>query len=104
MKIDKPGKPLPTHSMGDGAARANSNKGKASTPPPQQSDQTSVSLGATATQLHSMETSMANSPVANAEKVAEIKKAISDGIFKVNSEVVAERLIETVRSLIGNRA
>lgn len=104
MKIDKPSKPLPASSINDTAARA-TGKGKTGTPSaPQQPDNTSVSLGSTAAHLHSMESSMANVPVADASKVAEIRQAISDGRFKVNSEVVADRLLETVRDLIGNRA
>lgn len=104
MKIDKPSKPIPASPAGEGASRA-TGKGKASTPPaPQQSSSTSVSLGSTAAQLQSMESSMASSPVVDASKVAEIKQAISEGRFKVNSEVVADRLIETVRELIDSKA
>jgi len=103
VKIDKPSKPLPSNSAG-GAVRTPGSKSKPGTPAsPEQSSSTSVSLGATATQLQSMESSMANAPVANATKVAEIKQAISDGRFKVNSEVVADRLIETIRDLIGHK-
>lgn len=39
----------------------------------------------------------------NAAKVTEIKQAISEGRFKVNSEVVADRLLETVKELIQNK-
>lgn len=39
----------------------------------------------------------------NAVKVAEIKQAISEGRFKVNSEAVADRLLETVKELIQNK-
>lgn len=102
MKIDKYSKPLPTNQTGEGAARS-TDKGKANTPAPQQSGSTSVTLGTTATRLRIMESSMADTPVSDAAKVAEIKQAISEGRFKVNSEVVADRLIETVRELIGNR-
>ncbi len=103
MKIDKPSKPLPNNPAGEGTPRASA-KGKP-TPQPaaQQSGSTNVSLGSTATQLHSMESTMANTPVTDGAKVAEIKQAISDGSFKVNSEVVANRLIEMVRDLIGKR-
>ena len=104
MKIDKPIKPLPANLAGEGAAHAAA-KGKSSlSPAAQQPGNTSVSLGSTAAQLQSMESSMANSPVVNAAKVAEIKQAIADGRFKVNSEVVADRLLETVSELIGSRA
>lgn len=104
MKIDKPSKPLPASTATEGGAHAAA-KGKANPMPAaaQRSD-TSVSFGSAATQLHSMENSMANTPVVNAAKVVEIKQAISEGRFKVNSEAVAGRLIDTVRDLIGSRA
>ncbi|MDD2686410.1 MAG: flagellar biosynthesis anti-sigma factor FlgM [Gallionella sp.] len=101
MKIDKNSKPLPP-TLNDGARTAK-NKAGGQTAPTRQ-DSTSVSLGSTASQLNSMENSMASVPVADAAKVAEIKQAISDGRFKVNSEVVADRLIQTVRDLIANPA
>lgn len=101
MKIDKPGKPLPTSLAGEVATHAKA-RGKSRPPPSAQpAGSTSVSLGSTATQLNSMESSMVNTPVVDAGKVAEITKAISEGRFKVNSGAVADRLIETVRNLIG---
>lgn len=103
MKIDKSSNTLPGKSIGDGASRT-ANKGKADSSPAPQQGSTSVSLGSTATQLRSMESSMTGSPAIDSAKVAEIKQAISEGRFKVNSEVVADRLIQTVRDLIGSRA
>lgn len=104
MKIDKPSKPLPASVAGEGvahtASKGRSNPMPAATLP----SNTSVSLGSAATQLHSMESSMANTPVVNAAKVAEIKQAISEGRFRVNPEAVAGRLLDTVRDLIGSRA
>ncbi len=44
-----------------------------------------------------------NNDAINAAKVAEIKQAISEGRFKVNADVVADRLLETVRDLIQNK-
>ena len=103
MKIDKPTSPLPANPLTEGAA-----KGKPASSPaaqqPGQSASTSVSLGSTATQLHSMGSSMANRPAVDTAKVAEIKQAISEGRFKVNSGVVADRLIATVRDLIESKA
>lgn len=102
MKIDKPAKPIPSNLL-EGTARAPV-KGTRPSPSPQQPEATSVSLGSTAAQLRSLEGDIANAPVANAAKVAEIKQAISDGRFKVNADVVADKLLETVRNLIGNAA
>lgn len=101
MKIDKTSQPLPSAPIGEGSARANT--GKANTAAPQSS--TSISLGSTAAQLQKMEASMSNTPVVDANKVAEIKQAISEGRFQVNSGLVADRLINSVRELISsNRA
>lgn len=102
MKIDKPAKPISSNLL-EGTARAPA-KGTQPSPAPQQPEATSVSLGSTAAQLRNLEGDIANAPVANAAKVAEIKQAISDGRFKVNADVVADKLLETVRNLIGNAA
>lgn len=102
MKIDKTNNPLPGKTIGEGASRA-ANRGKTESSAPAQQGSTSVSLGTTASQLHSMASSMADTPVVDSAKVAEIRQAISEGRFKVNSEVVADRLLQTVRNLIGNR-
>lgn len=104
MKIDKPVSTIPPSATGSHAARGSA-KSSAGTPhASQQPDSTSVSLGATAAQLRGMESSMANTPAIDAAKVAEIRQAISEGRFKVNSGMVADRLIATVRDLIDNKA
>jgi negative regulator of flagellin synthesis FlgM len=43
------------------------------------------------------------SAVFDAKKVERIKSAIADGQFKVNSEKVADGLLETVRDLLHSR-
>lgn len=103
VKINQPSKPLPANPLVEGAAKDRSGPSPAARQPGQ-SASTSVSLGSAAAQLHSMEGSMANSPVVDMAKVAEIKQAISEGRFKVNSEAVANRLLETVRDLIDDKA
>lgn len=52
-------------------------------------------------QLHGLQASLASSEVADPVRVAEIKQAIMEGRFQVHPEVVADRLLETVRELIG---
>lgn len=106
MKIDKPAKPLPANLLAESAPHASARGRRTLSPAAQQSGQPvgiSVSLGSTAAQLHNMESSMASSPVVDTAKVAEIKQAISEGRFKVNSGVVADRLIESVRDLIDSK-
>jgi len=43
---------------------------------------------------------LANAPVANPDKVAEIKQAIAEGRFRVNSEKIADGLLSSVRQLL----
>ena len=104
MKIDKPGNTLPASSTSEGATRANSKNQSEKASASQQPVGTNVSLGSTAAHLQGMESSMANAPVVNAAKVAEIRQAISEGRFQVNTSVVADRLLATVRDLIGEKA
>lgn len=99
MKIDKPGNALPAGVINDSTARTTNPK---ISPAPQQSS-TSVSLGSTATQLSKMEASMAGTPVVDTNKVNQIKQAISDGRFQVNSGAVANGLIQSVRDLISSQ-
>jgi negative regulator of flagellin synthesis FlgM len=105
VKIDKTGKPLPAthlggttaHAPATGKSSGKSAKSGAAT------DSTSVSIGATTMQLNSLAGSISDAPAVDAGKVAEIKAAISEGKFKVNSGVVADKLIETVRELISDK-
>lgn len=101
MKIDKPSKPLPANSVGETTSRLNA--GKSTPAPASPPASTNVSLGSTAAQLNKMESSMANTPIVDAHKVAEIKLAISQGKFQVNSGVVADKLLESVRALIQHQ-
>lgn len=64
---------------------------------------TNVSLGSTA-QLKGIEANMSSAPPVNSSKVAEIKQAISEGRFKINSGIIADRLMDTVRGLIKEQA
>jgi negative regulator of flagellin synthesis FlgM len=50
-----------------------------------------------------LSTQVSNTSVFDANKVAEIKAAISDGSFKVNTEKVADNLLDTVKDFIHTR-
>ncbi len=105
MKVEKSGKTPPVTPIRDDAARAQISRTPAGTgtDSANATNSTSVHLGKTSVQLQSMQNSMASSPVVDAAKVAEIKQAISEGQFQVNSGVVADRLIAAVTDLINNR-
>lgn len=103
MKIEKTSNPLPANQVSEGRVAPQQKNGTA-TKSAAQPESTSVSLGSTAAHLRSMEGGYSSTPAINAAKVAEIKQAISEGRFKINSEVIADRLISTVHELIGNKA
>jgi len=100
MKIEKTTKPLPATSVGETTSRKQVARNTGPQTAATSDSGTSVHLGTTTAQLRSMESSIASTPVVDIHKVAEIKQAISDGRFQVNSEVVADRLISTVQELI----
>ena len=98
MKIDKSNASLPVTPAADGKAKVPAKPGDNS--PAVATSGTNVSLGSSA-KLRSMESGMADTPVVNAAKVAEIKKAISEGRFQVNAGAVADSLIKSVSDLIA---
>jgi negative regulator of flagellin synthesis FlgM len=48
-----------------------------------------------------MEASIANTPTVDAKRVAELKQAISEGRFQINSEAIADGLINNVEDMIN---
>lgn len=99
MKIEKASsKPITPH-LGEGGRASAASHNEAAT---NSNSSTSVHLGAASAQLRSMESSMAGTPVVDVAKVAEIKQAISEGRFQINSGVVADRLIASARDLLGS--
>ncbi len=99
MKIDNNIKPVTRDTVSGSGTRPG--KGAPSTPNPGKGDQ--VQLSPLSSQLQAIESSMANSPVVNSERVAEIRQAISEGRFKVNPDVVADSLLQTARELLRSR-
>lgn len=101
MKIEKTSNSPPVSKTGEtgshaATARTTGNKTGAA-----ENSGTSVHLGTTTAQLRSLEGSIASTPLVDVHKVAEIKQAITEGRFQVNSGVVADRLISTVQDLIA---
>lgn len=101
MKIDKTTNPLPGAQTGEVATRPATGRPAGELPSGTGKSETSVHLGSTSAKLRSLESAAASTPLMDANKIAEIKQAISEGRFQVNSGVVADRLISTVRDLIN---
>jgi negative regulator of flagellin synthesis FlgM len=102
VKIDKSSSTLPLTTSTNGKARSPQAKTTESTPDNTPASSTSVNLGSTSAQLRSMSSSAANVSPINSSKVAEIKLAISEGRFQVNSGAVADSLIRSVADLISS--
>jgi negative regulator of flagellin synthesis FlgM len=98
VKIDGNLRSVQSGSVSEGQARS----GKAGAAPaqPGSSGEQRVDLSPLGSQLAGIEASLADVPVVDTQRVDEIKQAISDGRFKVNADVIADRLLETVRELI----
>lgn len=61
-----------------------------------------VDIGPLAGQLAALESSLENVQVVDSQRVEAIKQAISEGRFRVNADVVADRLLSTVKELVLN--
>jgi negative regulator of flagellin synthesis FlgM len=94
MKIDHVSKSVTSAATGDKTQRA----AKKETQAPQ-TDR--VNLSALSTQLQAFQADAGGE--VDMARVQEIKQAISEGRFKVNADVVADKLLETVKDLLQNR-
>lgn len=59
-----------------------------------------VQLSDLAARLQAIQGQLAAGETVDASKVAEIRQAIAEGRFQINPDVIADRLLQTVRELI----
>ncbi len=98
MKIDSSIK-----SLGTGAVSGGGRSGKSAASAPNSGGGERVQLSALSSQMQAIESSMADTPVVDSARVAEIRQAIAEGRFKVNPDVVADNLLQTARELLRSR-
>ena len=98
MKIEKSTSSLPPSSLSESTARATPSK---TADTPATPNGVNVTLGSATNQLRSMEVNIASAPMVDAKKVAEIKQAISEGRFQINSEAIADGLINNVEDMLS---
>lgn len=78
--------------------------GKDPAPAPAGAAGEKVELSSLAAQMQEIEAALANVPVADANRIAEIKQAMAEGRFQVDASKVADGLIESVRQMIASQA
>ena len=98
MKVENSIQPITGVSVNDGQRRVDKAKGTDTSPA-----ENNVHISPQSSQLQRAESNAPSSSVVDAARVQEIKQAINDGSFKVNPEVVADKLLETVRELIQSK-
>jgi negative regulator of flagellin synthesis FlgM len=98
MKIEKSSNSFIPPSAGENTARVSVVK-QADTPAAPQG--VSVSLGSSTNQIRNLESTVASAPAVDAKKVADIKQAISEGRFQINSSAIADSLINDVNDLLS---
>lgn len=94
MKIEGSIKVVQNLNGGDSRPRAQP------APSPQKGPEPKIELSALSSSLAKAESSLATTPAVNRARVDEIRAAISEGRFKVNSERVADSLIESVQEML----
>jgi len=97
MKIDKSLQPVSTVSVSDGKRRTDL------TPNTTAEQENNVHLSSNVAKLQNIDSNSASGSIVNSARVQEIKQAISEGSFQINPEVVADRLLETVKELIHSK-
>ncbi len=95
MKIDNTGKPLAS-----ALTRPAGEKTTAAGRKTEATRQESVSINPLAAKMQAMEANGAE-PAFNADKVAEIRQAIADGKFSVRTDAIADKLMASVKELLG---
>lgn len=63
----------------------------------------SVNITSLSSQLQALESSLSDVSVVDTARVNAIKQAISEGRFKINPEVVADKLLNSVKDLVLNQ-
>lgn len=100
MKIDPTLKTIAPTSVAEERTR---NLKQQETEKPAKNESASVKLSSLSSQLQEIEARMDSTKAVDSKRVAEIKRSIEDGSFKVDSSVVADRLLESTRESLQAR-
>ena len=98
MKIEGTGKPIAPSATGEARPRNPANP--ASTVA---SGGDKVQLSSLSSSLQKAESAIAQAPVVDTQRVAEIKQAIANGEFKIDAGRIADGLINSVREMLAGQ-
>jgi len=97
VKINSgPIKPIAPNGLQDVGSRAPTTRDSTTAP----AARDKVDINSVASQLHQLERVLNDVSIVDSARVDAIKQAISSGQFKVNSEVVADKLLASVKEHI----
>ncbi|MGQ5521909.1 flagellar biosynthesis anti-sigma factor FlgM [Chitinimonas sp. PSY-7] len=99
MKVDNSGKPL-SAALTRAEARAASKQAAQETGG-NDTRSDNVDITAFSARLASLEASLGNQPVIDEAKVKEIRKAIAEGRFTINPDAIADKLMDSIKELLG---
>ncbi len=98
MKIDNKVGSTPTSRVSQTTAKGKASAAGKTARRPSQDER--VDIAPLSAQLQALESSLENVQVVDTARVEAIKQAISEGRFKVNADMVADRLLATVKELV----
>lgn len=96
MKIDNSVKGTPSTATSGATRQQAANKSPAAPDSPASSQVRLSSLASLG-----VDKVLADTPVTDAGKIAEIKQAIAEGRFAVNADKIADGLLDSVRQMLG---
>lgn len=102
MKIDNSVKPAAPTKVGSTTAKKTGG-GTAAKGASSSASREKVDINPLSSQLQALESSLEQVSVVDTAKVESIKQAISEGRFRVDPDVIADRLIETVKEMVLSR-
>ncbi|MBB5017545.1 negative regulator of flagellin synthesis FlgM [Chitinivorax tropicus] len=101
MKVDNSGKPITPSGVKPGTTRLPAKADATETSGKPRTD--NVELTSTSLRMQALEGALNKQPTVDSARVAEIRQAISEGRFKINADVIADKLVASVKELLAKR-
>ena len=100
LKIDNSAKSVSPPKVNQTSPKRGSDDAVKTRPTESQEPVNKVDMATLSSQLQALESSLENVQVVDTARVEAIKQAISEGRFRVNPDVVADRLLAAVKELV----